>query len=76
MGCGTTCDCPRMKENLQAYDWVITQSSLWENGKISLSDIDAKSFALINYYSTEREIVKAEREQAAKEVARLLGAKV
>lgn len=76
MGCGATCNCPRMKENLQAYDWVITQSNLWENGKISLSDIDAKSFNIINYYSTEREIIKAEREQAAKEVARLLGAKV
>ena len=73
MGCGTTCDCPRMRENLQAYDWVITQSNLWENGKISLSDIDAKSFALINYYSIEREILKQERERIAQEAKRLLG---
>jgi hypothetical protein len=73
MGCGTTCDCPRMRENLQAYDWVITQSNLWENGKISLSDIDAKSFNIINYYSIEREILKQERERIAQEAKRLLG---
>jgi hypothetical protein len=62
-----------MRENLQSYDWVITQSNLWENGKISLSDMDAKSFNIINYYSIEREILKQERERIAQEAKRLLG---
>ena len=73
LGCGVTCDCPRVREKLQNYDWVITQSHLWESGKIGLNDIDAKSYSLINFFSIEKANIQEERRRVAKEVQALLG---
>ena len=73
LGCGVTCDCPRVKNKLQNYDWVVTQSYLWDNKLIDLKDIDAKTFNLINFFSVEKSNLQAEREAHAREVQRMLG---
>jgi hypothetical protein len=73
LGCGVSCDCPRVRDNLQSYDWVVAQSSLWDAGKIGLHDIDAKSFSLINYFSIEKSNIQEERRRIAEEVKGLLG---
>lgn len=68
-----TCDCPRVKNKLQNYDWVVTQSYLWDNKLIDLKDIDARTFNLINFFSVEKQNLQREREQHAQEVKRMLG---
>jgi hypothetical protein len=73
LGCGVTCDCPRVRDNLQSYDWVVTQSNLWESGKIGLHDIDARTFSIINYFSIEKANIQEERRRIAEEVKSLLG---
>lgn len=62
-----------MKNNLAAYDWIITQGHLWNSKQIDLKDIDGRTYNLLNYFSTEKELVKRERIEMAEEVARLLG---
>jgi hypothetical protein len=52
---------------------VVTQSYLWDKKLIDLKDIDGKTFSLINYFSTEKQNLQAEREAHALEVKRMLG---
>jgi hypothetical protein len=73
LGCGVTCDCPRVKDKLHSYDWVVEQAYLLEENRLRLSEIDAKSYSLINYFITEKIALKEERKQIAENVKAMLG---
>lgn len=75
MGCGVTCECPRVTQNLQSWDWVVTLSRLIESDKIRLNDIDAYSWNVCDFYMLEKHNITEERKERAERAARLLGAK-
>jgi hypothetical protein len=75
MGCGVWCDCPRMKNNLSDFDWVITMQHLYDSNRIGLKDMDAKTYNFVSWFSTEVHNEKHMREEQAKAVQEMLGVK-
>ena len=75
MGCGTTCDCVGMTQNLHPWNWVVSTSRLISEGQVGLNDLDAYTWNVCDYYAVEKHNLAVERKERAERVASLLGVK-
>jgi len=72
-GCGTTCECPGMKDDLNRYHKYADLMHLYENDKRSLDNIWDEDWAVIQALIMERDTYKIEKAEEAERIKNLLG---
>lgn len=75
MGCGSTCECAKRKDDLWAADNVAMVKSHLDAGSITIEDIPADLADAIREYRNAEVGEKNRRVQQAETVASLLGKK-
>lgn len=73
MGCGTTCDCIGLKENLFWIHKYADLLKLYEMDKIKLSEIWDEDWTIIQSIIFERQAFKVQKQEEADRIQRLLG---
>jgi hypothetical protein len=75
MGCGESCNCPGMKDDLLKYHKYGDLLTLYENEKIDLSDIWDEDWFIIQKIIQEKHIYKLKKAEETERIQRLLGDK-
>ena len=72
-GCGATCECPGMKDDLMRYHKYADLMKLYENNKRSMDDIWDEDWSVVQAMLVEREQYKEEKSEEAERIKNLLG---
>lgn len=72
-GCGVTCDCPGVTEDLFRYHKYADMMKLYELNKKGLDDIWDEDWSVIQAMLVEREQYKVEKSEEAERIKNLLG---
>ena len=72
-GCGTTCECPGMKNDLMRYHKYADLMRLYEKNKKSLDDIWDEDWFVIQAMIVEQAQYKQEKAEEAERIKNLLG---
>lgn len=75
MGCGVSCNCPGIKDNLIKYHKYNDLLTLYEQEKIDLSDIWDEDWFVMQAIIQEKHIYKLQKAEEAERIQRLLGDK-
>jgi len=72
-GCGTTCECSRMKYNFSYLELCFSYINLVRDGFLSLDDVSDQDWETMNLILREEAHHKQMAEEHAKKVKEILG---
>lgn len=73
MGCGTTCGCPFVLQQLHLVEPIVHMAEALDAQHMVAADFDFDQWLSIEFYRSEKNLAKAEAEENQKMMAALMG---